>query len=314
MRVYTDISQFKNVATPVLTIGTFDGVHKGHQKLIERIKRHARETGGESVLLTFYPHPRMVLFPHDETLRLLSTQREKIELLQRFGLDHLIIHPFSKAFSRLSATEYVRDVLVNGIGMKKLVIGYDHQFGRNREGGLDQLCEFAPLYDFDVEEIPAQEIDEVAVSSTKIRRALLEGDVSTSNNYLGYHYTLSGIVTHGRKIGREIGFPTANIQIPDKTKLIPAEGVYAVNVVLPKGEKKGGMLYIGRLPEFNASDNPTIEVNIFEFNEDIYNQTITIELLAFVREYIKFDSPQELKTQLEKDKSISIQLIIENFE
>jgi riboflavin kinase / FMN adenylyltransferase len=313
LKVYTDISQFTKVGTSVLTIGTFDGVHKGHQKLIERIKRHAEELGGESVLLTFYPHPRMVLFPHDETLRLLSTQREKIELLERFGLDHLIIYPFSRDFSRLSATEYVRDILVNGIGMKKLVIGYDHQFGRNREGGLDQLREFAPVYDFDVEEIPAQEIDEVAVSSTKIRRALLEGDVSTANNYLGHHYTLTGIVAHGRKLGREIGFPTANIQIPDKTKLIPAEGVYAVNAILGNGQKKGGMLYIGRLPEFNASDNPTVEVNIFDFNEDIYNQTITIELLAFVRDYIKFGSPQELRMQLEKDKSASIQLI-ENFE
>jgi riboflavin kinase/FMN adenylyltransferase len=313
LRVYTDISQFKNVATPILTIGTFDGVHKGHQKLIERIKRHAGEMGGETVLLTFYPHPRMVLFPHDETLRLLSTQREKIELLERFGLDHLIIHPFSKDFSRLSATEYVRDILVNSIGMKKLVIGYDHQFGRNREGGLDQLREFGSLYDFDVDEIPAQEIDEVAVSSTKIRRALLEGDVLTANNYLGHNYTLSGIVAHGRKLGREIGFPTANIQVPDKTKLIPAEGVYAVNATLPDGRKKGGMLYIGRLPEFNASDNPTVEVNIFDFNENIYDQTITIELLAFVRAYIKFDSPQELKDQLQKDKTVSIQLI-ENIE
>lgn len=312
MKVYTDISQFKGIGHPVLTIGTFDGVHVGHQKIINRVNQLAKEAAGESVLLTFYPHPRMVLFPHDESLRLLSTQTEKIELLEKLGLDHLIIHPFNKDFSRLSAVEYVRDILVQTIGTKTLVIGHDHQFGRNREGGLEQLREFAPLYDFAVEEIPAQEIDAVAISSTKIRRALLEGDVTTANDYLGHPYTLGGVVVHGRKIGRKIGYPTANIQVPDKTKLIPTEGVYAVKLFLPGGEEKKGMLYIGRLPEFNASDTPTIEVNIFDFEGELYDVAIKMELMKFIRPYIRFENEEELKLQLEKDKSAS-EVILSDF-
>jgi riboflavin kinase / FMN adenylyltransferase len=309
LKVYTNISQFKKVPNVVLTIGTFDGVHIGHQKLITRINKISEQTTGESVLLTFYPHPRSVLFPHDDSLRLLSTQSEKIALLEKSGLKHLIIHPFTKEFSRLTATEYVRDLLVSGIGVKKLVIGYDHQFGRNREGGLEQLREMAPLYDYEVEEIPAQEIDEVTVSSTKIRRALLEGDVSTANSFLGHNYSFSGVVAHGKKLGRTIGYPTANIQVPDKTKLIPAEGVYAVKVFLRNEPAKNGMLYIGRLPDFNASEGSTIEVNIFDFNEEIYDSTIRIEMLEHIRPFIKFESTEELKQQLDKDKNSVLQLL-----
>ena len=301
LKVYTDISEFQGVKNPVLTTGTFDGVHYGHQKIIDRLQSVASKSHGETVLLTFHPHPRMVLFPDDEGLKLLSTREEKIKRLEESGLDHLIIYPFSRKFSRLSATEYVRDLLVNKIGVKTLVIGYDHQFGRNREGNFQQLEELAEVYDFVLEEIPAQELDDVKISSTKIRKALFEGDVRTASKYLGHQYKVSGIVVKGRQIGREIGFPTANISVQDRYKLIPGNGVYAVLVKVNK-QRHQGMLNIGFRPTVGGLLKPTMEVNIFDFNEDIYGNFIGIEFVKRLRDEIKFDSVDELKRQLELDK------------
>src|SRR3954471_5395461 len=249
MKVYTNIDDFKGVKNPIVTTGTFDGVHLGHQKLIARLKDVAREEKGETVLLTFSPHPRMVLFPDDNELKLLNSLAEKTELLEKYGVDHLIIYPFTKEFSRLTSIEFVRNILVNSIQTKRLVIGYNHHFGRNREGSFEHLKEYGPLYGFEVEEIPAKDIDHIQISSTKIRNALQSGDVRTANAYLGHTYSLTGKVMEGKKLGRTIGYPTANIHPDDKYKLIPADGVYAVRV------KHGETMYDGML---NVGNNPTV--------------------------------------------------------
>ncbi|MGI8893315.1 MAG: bifunctional riboflavin kinase/FAD synthetase [Bacteroidia bacterium] len=306
MKIYHSLPEFQSVANAVVTIGTFDGVHVGHQKIIARLKEIASRQQGEVVVLTFFPHPRMVLFP-DSDIKLINTIAEKQLLLERFGADHLIIHPFTKEFSRYSAIEFVRDILVNRIGTKTLVIGYDHHFGRNREGSLEELKELAPLYNFEVEEIPEQDIDDVAVSSTKIRKALMEGDISTANKYLGYNYMLSGNVVSGDKIGRSLGFPTANLRIEDKLKLIPADGVYAVHIIINE-TKWNGMLYIGNRPTMQGKTK-NIEVNIFDFDKDIYNESITVELLEKIRPDQTFLNMEELGKQLIEDREQAINIL-----
>ena len=307
MNVYTNIQDFKNVPNPVVTTGTFDGVHLGHQKIISRLKGLAKEQNGETVLLTFYPHPRMVLFPDDNELKLINTQKEKIELLESFGVDHLIIYPFTKEFSRLTSVEFVRNVLVNSIHTKRLVIGYNHHFGRNREGSLEHLLEYGPIYGFDVEEIPAKDIDSIEVSSTKIRNAILSGDMKTANAYLGHTFSLTGKVVDGRKIGREIGYPTANIVVDDKYKIIPADGVYAVKVK-HNGSLFGGMLNIGNNPTVNGK-HKTIEVNIFDFDKQIYNENATIYFVERLRDEMKFNGLDELKAALAIDKINSLKIL-----
>lgn len=302
MKVYTDIDQFDPIKKAFVTTGTFDGVHLGHRVILKKIIEEAKKEGGESVLLTFYPHPRMVLFPEDTNLKLLTTQPEKIKLLEEIGLDHLIIQKFTPEFSRIRAYNYVRDILVGKIGVHKLIIGYDHQFGRNREGSIEQLREFTPLFNFKIEEIPAQDIDEVKISSTKIRKALLEGDIESADLYLGYSYCLSGEVIHGNQLGRKLGFKTANIHLSNKHKLIPGDGVYAVYVVLNELVYKG-MMNIGRRPSVENPDaNMSLEVHIFDFNEDIYNKVITVKFLKRIRDEKKFDSMEELSAQLHQDK------------
>ena len=302
MKVYTNIADFGGVEKPIMTIGTFDGVHFGHKKIIRRLCEVAEKEGGETVLLTFFPHPRMVLFPDDNDLKLISTQKEKIALLEKEGIDHLIITPFDKSFSRLSAAAYVREVLVNQLAVFKVIIGYDHHFGRNREGDLDQLIELSNIYDFSVEEISAQVIADTNVSSTKARKSLLLGDVATANSYLGHPFELSGTVVAGKKLGREIGFPTANIEIAEKYKLIPAKGVYAVRVQV-KGGLHTGMLNIGDNPTVDKQGaNVKIEVHIFDFHSEIYNETIQLSLLHRIRNEKKFDTIDELQKQLELDK------------
>jgi riboflavin kinase/FMN adenylyltransferase len=307
MKVYTKIEDFKNVKNPVVTTGTFDGVHLGHQKIISRLKDVASEEHGETVLLTFYPHPRMVLFPDDNELKLLNTQHEKIQLLENYGIDHLIIYPFSKEFSRLTSVEFVRNVLVNSIHTKRLVIGYNHHFGRNREGSFDHLKEFAPVYGFDVEEIPAKDIDHIEISSTKIRQALQAGEVEVAATYLGHTYSLSGKVVEGRQLGRTIGYPTANIFIEDKYKLIPADGVYAVKVV-HKGETYQGMLNIGNNPTIIGKGR-SIEVNMFDFDQNIYGDDATIYFIERLRDEVKFTSVDELKEALAKDKKNALKIL-----
>lgn len=286
---------------PVVTVGTFDGVHIGHRKIIDRINEMASDVGGESVVLTFHPHPRLVLFPDDNDLRLLNSQDEKISLLREAGVQHLVILPFTAEFSRLTATEYVRDILVNGLHVHKLVIGYDHHFGRNRTGGIAELSELASTYGFEVEEIPAQDIDDVKVSSTKIRNALLSGDVKTANTYLGSTYSISGTIVEGNKLGRTIGFPTANIAVPESTKLIPSKGVYAVTIELQNGSYRG-MLNIGERPTVADNVGLTIEAHLFDFDSEIYNEPIKVYLLERIRDEMRFDGMEELKEQLKKDR------------
>lgn len=306
MKVYTNIQEFKSTKNVVVTIGTFDGVHLGHNVIINQLKKAAQELSGESVLLTFFPHPRMVVFPDDNELKLLNTIEERKELLEKAGIDHLIIHPFSKAFSRLTALEFVRDILVNRLNAKKVVIGYDHHFGRNREGSFDDLVEFGEVYGFSVEEIPAQDIQQINVSSTKIRTSLLAGEIHAATQFLGYPYYINGTVVKGDKIGREIGFPTANIK-PDETyKLIPKNGVYAVKVIVNEKEYDG-MLNIGIRPTLKGI-NETIEVNIFDFDEEIYGQKIQVKFYERIRDEQPFEDLNELKNQLSIDKSKTIQI------
>lgn len=302
MKLYQGFDQLLDIPNPVLTIGTFDGVHVGHQKIIQQLNREAEAVGGESVLFTFYPHPRMVLYPESHGLRLIQTQAEKMDKLRRMGLQNIIVHPFTKEFSRLTAVEFVRDYLVNRLKVKKLVIGYDHQFGKNREGSIDFLKEVAPIYGFDVSEISAQEVNEVNISSTKIRNAILEGDMDLAKSYLGEPFELYGKVIRGNALGRSIGFPTANLDIESEIKLIPKLGVYAVNVVLADGTFKEGMMNIGVRPSIANHDDLSIEVNLFDFEGDLYDQYITVQLLSRFRDEMKFDSIPDLQEQLNHDK------------
>jgi riboflavin kinase/FMN adenylyltransferase len=306
VKVYHSIEAFKGIKNSAVTTGTFDGVHSGHQAIINQLKNAAQKINGESILLTFFPHPRMVLYPDDNELRLLNTINERIELLKNSEIDHLIVHPFSKEFSRLSSTEFVRDILVNKLNVSKLVIGYDHHFGRHREGSFEHLKELAPIYDFSVEEIPAQEIQQVNISSTKIRNSLIDGEINAANQFLGYHYFLNGTVVEGNQLGRQMGFPTANLKINEWYKLIPAKGVYAVKIKIGSNNYNG-MLNIGNRPTLNGT-HETIEVNIFNFDEDIYNKSVRIEFYEKIRDEQKFDDISTLKNQLKKDKESVLQV------
>ena len=302
MKVYSNIQEFDARDNLVATVGTFDGVHLGHSFILNRLKDEALKMKGESVLLTFYPHPRMVLFPDNNDLKMLNTQDEKIELLDKTGLDHLIVHPFDREFSRLNSVEFVRDILVNKLGVKKLIIGYDHHFGRNREGSFEDLVELANLYGFEVEQIEAQEFEETRVSSTKIRNAIESGDMRTANHYLGYSFLLSGEVVKGAGIGRKLGFKTANLDLKNRYKIIPANGVYAVEVIL-EGQPLKGMLNIGVRPSVEDNGQQTIEVHIFDLDRDLYGQHITLRLIEKIREEKKFNNFEQLKEQLEFDKA-----------
>ena len=299
MRIYHNIEEFEKVQNAVVTTGTFDGVHVGHLKIINRLCELANKNRGETVLLTFFPHPRMVLFS-DYDLKLINTKNEKIALLEKAGIDHLIIHPFSREFSRLSSVEFVRDILVNKIGTNCLVIGYNHHFGRNREGSFEHLKEFGPIYGFEVEEISAEDVHEVSVSSTKIRNALKKGDIKTANSYLDYDFGLTGIVVKGNHLGHQIGFPTANIKVLDSYKLIPANGVYGVRVKY-KEEVYKGMLNIGMRPTIGGAEK-TIEVHIIDFQLDLYGEELSIYFDSWIRDEQKFEHIAALKLQLEKDK------------
>ncbi len=300
MKTYHNIDEFVRIKNAVVTIGTFDGVHIGHRKIISGIKELAESIGGETVMLTFFPHPRMILHPEDESIKLINTIIEKAELLERLGIDHLIITPFSRDFSNQSPEEYIRDILVNKIGTKKIVIGYDHRFGKDRQGGLNELLRLGPVYGFDVVEIPEQDINEVAISSTRIRNALLNGEIELANTFLGYPFFITGTVARGDQIGRQIGYPTANIIVEERYKLTPADGIFAVKVMI-EGDVYNGMAYIGTRPTVNGLTR-NIEVNIFDFHQEIYNRQIRMEFHNFVRGDMKFQSLDELKAQIAKDK------------
>lgn len=309
MNTIHNISNFSTSEKTYVTIGTFDGVHFGHQQIIEKLVLEAKKANRKSVLLTFFPHPRMVL-QKDNSLELINTIEERAELLKKTGLDYLIIHPFSKEFSRMTALEFVRDLLVNQLNISKLIIGYDHHFGKNREGNIVQLTEYSHLYDFTVEEIPAQDIDDVSVSSTKVRRALAEGNIETANNYLGYNFMLTGTVVNGKKLGGTIGYPTANIDVKESYKLIPKTGVYVVKSTIEKKEVFG-IMNIGNRPTVDGN-HQTIEVHFLDFNDNLYNQNLTIELLYFLRDEEKFSSIETLIVQIKKDEQTARDFIKSN--
>ena len=300
MKIYEGLNEFLPVKNPVVTSGTFDGVHLGHQKILHRIREIARSVEGETVLITFWPHPRLVLYPEEHQLRLLSTFEEKAKLLRQFGIDHLVTIPFTKEFSQLSSKEFIEEVIVQKIQTKKLVIGYDHRFGKNREGSFEYLKANSSSFGFELEEISRQDVDEIGVSSTKIRQALESGDIETANSYLGRPYELNGLVIKGQQIGRSIGFPTANIHIPNDYKLIPKDGVYAVEASV-NGSIYKSMLNIGNRPTVDGSKK-SVEAHLFDFQGDLYDKQITIYLRAYLREEQKFENLEGLKAQLHKDQ------------
>ncbi len=310
MKVFNGLEEIYQIQNPVLTIGTFDGVHVGHQKIIQNIVQKARELNGETVLFTFHPHPRTVLFPEHHNLKLIQTQDEKLAKLKRQKIENIIVFPFSKEFSRTPATEFIRDYLVNKIQVHTIVIGYDHQFGKNREGSLEHLQELSTVYGFSVHEIPAHDIDEVNVSSTKIRRALENGEVETANAYLGEPFQLNGVIVHGKGLGKTIGFPTANVFIADELKIIPKNGVYAVRCEI-NDSVQFGMMNIGVRPTVAEEEKAekTIEVHLFDFEEDLYGKNILIEVIQFLRDEHRFDSVLELTKQLEKDETTARNLL-----
>lgn len=306
MKIYHGLDEFTPLKNAIVTSGTFDGVHYGHQKILERLHDITVKNGGESVLLTYWPHPRFVLYP-DQELFMLTSIEEKAKLLSQKKVDHLVIIPFTKEFATLSSEEFIKDILVDRIGTKKLVIGYDHKFGKNRSGSFEELKKDAPIYGFEVEEIPKQMIENNAVSSTKIRKALKDGAVEKANEYLGRPFCINGKVIEGDKIGRKMSFPTANIKVTFKHKLIPSEGIYAVKVQL-KDERFEGMLNIGYRPTFGGTQK-RVEVNIFDFDRDIYGEDITVEFYKKIRSEVKFESIEVLKAQLHKDKQETLKIL-----
>ncbi|WP_223552145.1 bifunctional riboflavin kinase/FAD synthetase [Aestuariivivens sp. NBU2969] len=290
----------------IVTIGTFDGVHIGHQKIISRLVNTAKQEGLKSAILTFFPHPRMVL-QKDANIKLINTIDERYTILESLGLDYLLIKKFTKEFSRMGAEDFVKDILVDKLHAKKIIIGYDHRFGRNRNANIDDLKRFGDQYGFEVEEISAQDIDEVAVSSTKIRNALNEGDIIKANAYLGYNFMLNGTVVKGRKLGKQLGFPTANVHIKEDYKLIPKQGAYIVSSRI-EGVLVYGMMNIGVNPTVSG-ERLSIEVHFINFNKDIYNKNIRIELLQRLRDEQKFESVEMLTTQLVEDKKALLSYI-----
>lgn len=300
MKVFRSIESYPiSDSKAVITIGTFDGVHIGHQKIIEQLNALKKDESEVSMILTFFPHPRRVL-DHSNDIKMLTTMEEKIELLESFGLDHLIIEPFTQEFSRLTALEFVRDILVNRLSLKKLVIGYDHHFGRNREGNFEQLTEFGELYGFEVVEIPAQTIESVSVSSTKIRKAIEAGEMDTANRYMGYAYRLTGEIVKGQGLGRKLNFPTVNLRVEEDYKLVPRKGVYAVKTQV-KDKEVLGMMNIGYRPTVGG-DGRTIEIHLLDFKGDLYGQRLRVDVLARLRDEQKFESIEALKDQLIKDE------------
>lgn len=301
MRIFNHISEVSGLEHSIVTIGTFDGVHLGHQKIISRLVELKKTHGGETLLFTFDPHPRKVLFPEQKDLKLITTTAEKCMLLEQFGIDNVLVFPFTKAFSQMQATDYVSQILAAALKTKTLVIGYDHRFGSNREGNIETLKQLSGTYNFVVEEIPAQEINQLNVSSTRIRKALEEGDIATANEFLGYRFFITGQVVKGKQLGRTIGYHTANISIGNNDKITPRIGVYAVNVEV-EGKRYKGMLNIGYNPTTDTDKTIKIEVNIFDFDKDIYGAAIKVEFVKWIRHEEKFANLEELKQALANDK------------
>lgn len=301
-------ADYKQIKSSVITIGTFDGVHVGHQQIIHRLVDTARKNDLQALVLTFFPHPRMVI-QNDANIKLINTIDEKAKQLEQLGVDHLVVKEFTKSFSRLTALEYVRDILVNKLKVKHIIVGYDHHFGRNRTANINELKEFGAFYDFEVTEIEPQEVDDVAVSSTKIRSAILDGNIPTANKFLGYNFMLTGTVIKGKGLGKTLDFPTANIQIEAAYKLIPKHGVYVVKSQI-KGVEVFGMMNIGKNPTVSEGNQTKIEVHFFDFSANLYGAVLKIEFLNHLRSEIKFPNIEALKLQLEKDKADATNALI----
>ncbi|WP_299153230.1 bifunctional riboflavin kinase/FAD synthetase [uncultured Christiangramia sp.] len=310
MEEHKGANSFSSERQTVVTIGTFDGVHAGHRKIIDRLVNSAHANNLDSVVLTFFPHPRMVL-QKESNIKLINTIEERKQLLDQTGIDHLVIHPFTRQFSRLTALEFVRDFLVNKLKAKKIIIGYDHRFGRNRTADINDLKQFGKDFGFEVEEISQQDVEQVAVSSTKIRKALIEGRVEQANIYLQSEFTLKGIIVRGRGIGKGLGYPTANMEIPEDYKLIPKNGVYVVRSVLD-GRTIFGMMNIGTNPTVGGKEQ-TIETYFFDLDKDLYGKEFTIEMLVRIRDEKKFNSVEELKIAMKQDQAFSSQYIKDNY-
>lgn len=299
MNEHTSADNFKILRQSVITIGTFDGVHLGHKTILKRLVKTAKNENLDSVVLTFFPHPRMVL-RQDNDIKLINNISERKKLLEKTGIDHLVIHPFSFEFSQLSALEYVRDILVKKLKTKKIIIGYDHRFGKDRTATIDDLREFGKTYDFEVEEISAKEMDDVAISSTKIRKALENGDIETANKFLGYPFMLSGKVVSGKAIGRTLAYPTANLHLEEAYKIIPKNGVYVVRAEI-SNKKVYGITSIGTNPTVGGKEK-TIETFFFDFSEDLYNHNLRLEFLEYIRDEEVFDSVEKLIEAIKEDE------------
>ncbi|GGX12702.1 bifunctional riboflavin kinase/FAD synthetase [Aquimarina muelleri] len=302
MKRYTDAKTYDNQIPSVVTVGTFDGVHIGHKKIIDRLIESAERNGLESVILTFFPHPRMVL-QQDSDIKLINTIEERIQILEKTKLSSVVIHPFTKEFSRLTAGEYVQKILVNLLNTKHIIIGYDHRFGRNRNSNITDLASYGIKNSFTVEEISKQDIDDVAVSSTKIREALLEGDITKANSYLGYEFMLTGTIEKGKKIGRTLNYPTANLHIKEEYKLIPKNGVYIVKSTIDN-KTCFGMMNIGTNPTVHGT-HQTIETHFFDATFNLYDKKIQIQMLKRIRDQKKFNSLEELQEAMQKDEDFS---------
>jgi riboflavin kinase/FMN adenylyltransferase len=301
MRIHRDLTHLPALRRAVITIGTFDGVHSGHRYIIQQLQETAAACDGETVIITFDPHPREVLQPGGAPVKLLTTLEEKIELLAKEGIDHLVIVPFTREFSELSARAYLEDFLIEKFNPHTIIIGYDHRFGHNREGGLELLEAEQNRYGFQLVEIPQQVVHDLAVSSTKIRKSLQDGNIQLANELLGYYYFLEGTVIHGDKMGRQLGYPTANIELPDPRKLIPAQGIYAIKVYLDKQPSPlNGVMSIGTRPTFNGVDL-RLEAHIFDFSQEIYDRLLRVEIISYIRANLKFDNIQDLIDQMDKD-------------
>nr|WP_309758179.1 bifunctional riboflavin kinase/FAD synthetase [Flavobacterium sp.] len=303
MKIFHSINDFNSTKKTILTLGTFDGVHIGHKKILKKITKNTENQKYESLVLTFFPHPRMVLQEHSD-IKLLNTIDEKIDLLEQIGIENLVIHPFDEAFSRLTAEEFVRSILIDRFQIQKIIIGHDHRFGRNRTANIDDLIGYGKEYGFEVEQISVQEINDISVSSTKIRNALTAGDMDLANDYLGYDYFLTGNIIQGKQLGRTIDFPTANLKIAENYKLIPQNGVYIVKSTINE-QIVFGMMNIGFNPTVKG-ETQTIEIHYFDFNADLYNQKISVSVLHRLRSEQKFDSITLLKAQLQKDKKAAL--------
>ncbi len=309
MNVHTNINQLPAFRNAVITIGTFDGVHQGHKQIISQLVKEAQAVNGTSMVITFDPHPKMIVGDTQNPVSLLNSPDEKYELLKKAGIEHIVVVPFTRAFAEQPAGSYIRDFLVAKFHPHTVIIGYDHRFGKDRAGDYHLLEAEAPVYGYLVKEIPEHILQDITISSTRIRKALISGDIDTANKFLGYEYFFSGIVTEGNKLGRTIGYPTANLSLSNSTKLIPANGVYAARVIIEGFDKTyGGMMNIGTRPTVDGS-KLVVEVNIFDFDEMIYGKRVTVILVKKLRDEVKFSGLDALKEQLGKDREDALRML-----